>query len=113
MFTVTVSDRGFSSEEFRNLTEQVLEAEQRLQKGVIDSETKIRDEVLDSEQQLGQNVTLLDKETKDLIRGRSQMVLDSLKEVDKNITKLASQMDNDRLELAKTIDYWDPTNILS
>ena len=98
------SDGGISFEEFRNLTEQVLEAEQRLQKGAIDSETRIRNEVLDSEQQLGQNITQLDKETKDLIRRRSQMVLDSLKEFDKNLTKWASQMDNDRLELAKTID---------
>ena len=89
------SDGGFSSEEFRNLTEQVLEAEQRLQKGVVDSETRIRDEVLDSEQQLGQNITQLDKETKDLIRRRSQMVLDTLKEFDKNLTKWASQMVRD------------------
>ena len=98
------SGGGFSAEQFRNLTEQVLDSEFRLHDRIIDTEYTIRKEVLESEQRLGEKVTQLNRETKDLIRRRSQMVLDSLKEVDENITKLASQMDNVRLELVKTID---------
>ena len=120
------SEGGFSSEQFRNLTVQalvseyrirkeVLGSEQRLGQSVVDSEkrirnevlnseSRIRNEVLDSEQRLGEKVIQLHSETQDLISRRSQMVLDGLKEVDENITKLAHQMDNAKLELAKAID---------
>jgi len=71
------SQEDFSAGQLRNLTEQVFESEQRLQHGI--------------------------KETQDLIRKRSQAVLDGIKEVDQNIMRLAHQVEDVRIDLSKTI----------